>query len=145
MDSAIWTYDKRTVAIFPQLGLWRQLNSGAPVKGTNFGQKGVKSGVVKLEAIVKLESGMAEFVIAPEGRGIYRADLVKYEGQPEFAPPQRIILTRGIRRWTGSCDREDLLGELGQMIDRLAAEAPIFKEERSGRNTSNSPDQRENR
>jgi hypothetical protein len=84
---------------------------------------------MKLEAIVKNEDGVAHFVISHETHGVYRADLIRYEGSPDQAPPSQILLMRGYRHWTGSYSRQDLLQELGQQIDDVVSDAPLFQKD----------------
>jgi hypothetical protein len=84
---------------------------------------------MKLNAIVKIDDAVAHFTLSPSGAGVYQAELVHYEGRPEQSPPNRILLVRSIRHWTGSCDRTDILQELGDVIDNVINEAPMFKNE----------------
>lgn len=84
---------------------------------------------MKLEAIVKVEEGAAHFDVSPVGGGVYYARLVRYTGRPGQAPPEEIVMVRGVRNWNGSCDRTELINELGEVIDNIIIEAPIFKNE----------------
>jgi len=107
-----------------------------------------KIGVMKLEADVRInDDATARFSVSPQGPGMYQAKLIRFNGMPNEAPPSRIILVRSVRQWTGSCDNEKLMNQLGQVIDRVVSDAPIFKKEvertPSGRN--NSPDQTRSR
>ena len=82
---------------------------------------------MKLEAIVNIGEAVAHFTVTPDRHGVYHAELIKYQGSPDAAPPSRITLVRGVRRWTGSCDRQDILTELGEVIDSVKTNASIFK------------------
>jgi len=99
---------------------------------------------MKLDAIVKVQENVAHFTVSPLGRGVYLAFLTGYQGAPEQSPPEEIVLVRGLRHWTGSCDHTDLVNELGEVIDALSEEAPIFKregEQERKRKGSGSPEQ----
>lgn len=89
---------------------------------------------MKIEAIVKVDNAEARFAVSQTGPGMYSADLIGLNGQPSRSLPQRVILLRSFRHWTGSCDNENLLNELGRAIDSVVREAPIFNrnEERGG-------------
>ena len=100
---------------------------------------------MKLRAVVKMDEAVAHFAVSHKGPGMYHADLVRYDGQPGHEPPSRILLIRGVRQWTGSCDNEALLDRIGREIDRAVTEAPIFRENRHKRNRGGSPEQKENR
>ena len=82
-----------------------------------------------MNAIVKIDDAVAHFSLSPSMGGVYHAELVRFEGSPERMPPSRIMLVRGIRNWTGSCDRTELLEELGQIIDNVINDAPMFQKE----------------
>ena len=99
---------------------------------------------MKLEAVVNIEGDAAHFHVSPRAPGMYQAELVRFTGRPDTAPPSRIILVRGVRQWAGSCDNEVLLNQLGQAIEGAVADAPIFKKERD-RGRSTSPEKKENR
>ena len=99
---------------------------------------------MKLDAIVKVQDNVAHFIVSPVGKGVYLAFLSGYQGAPELSPPEEIVLVRGLRHWTGSCDNHDLISELGDVIDALSEEAPIFKrdgEQERKREGSGSPEQ----
>jgi hypothetical protein len=123
-------------AIFKRVLQWHQLCFLLP-----------KWGAMKLDAEVRINEGTAHFSVSPKGPGMYQAKLIRFNGMPEEAPPSRIILVRSVRQWTGSCDNEKLLNELGQVIDRIVSDAPIFKKDADrrshGRNAS--PDQARSR
>lgn len=99
---------------------------------------------MKLDAIIKVQDNVAHFTVSPAGKGVYLAFLSSYQGAPEQSPPEEIVLVRGLRHWTGSCDRPDLIRELGDVIDALSEEAPIFKrdgEQERKREGTGSPEQ----
>jgi hypothetical protein len=93
---------------------------------------------MKLEAIMKIEDAVAHFTVSHRGPGLYHAHLIRFNGNPDLAPPSRIILVRSVRQWTGSSDNQALLNNLGDVIDRAVSEAPIFKNEKNRK----PPDQR---
>ena len=99
---------------------------------------------MKLEAEVKIDDAVARFEVRPKGPGMYQPELVRYNGSPNEAPPSRIILVRSVRQWTGSCDNEKLLNQIGQVIDGVVRDAPIFKKDFDRRSSgkNNSPDQK---
>ncbi len=72
---------------------------------------------MKLEARVNFGQGCACYQIRRDAPGIYFADLVFYDGDRSKNPPAAISLVRGIRQWTGSCDDDALLNELGRIIE----------------------------
>ncbi|HWJ28202.1 MAG TPA: hypothetical protein VNS32_16785 [Flavisolibacter sp.] len=52
-------------------------------------------------------------------------------------------MVRGLRHWAGSCDNPDLIRELGEVIDAMSEDAPIFKrdgEQERKREGSGSPE-----
>lgn len=71
---------------------------------------------MELQANVKYGNGTAFYNIRKENPGIYLADLVHFEGDPQQSPPEQITLLRGMRYWTGSCDNEVLLHQIGKII-----------------------------
>lgn len=98
---------------------------------------------MKLDAIVKIYDNVAHFTVSPAGRGVYIAFLSGYQGSPEQSPPEEIVLVRGLRHWAGSCDNPDLIRELGEVIDAMSEDAPIFKrdgEQERKREGSGSPE-----
>ncbi len=62
-------------------------------------------------------NGRARFKINRESSGVYYAQLMHFEGSKNTNLPQEIILTRGIRHWTGSINNEAILNELGKIIE----------------------------
>jgi hypothetical protein len=83
---------------------------------------------MRLKTKLKLDGGVAQFEVFPEGRGLYRAELVGYTGSPELSPPARILLIRNVRQWSGSCENSTLLNRLGSEIEKVISSAPIFRE-----------------
>ena len=67
--------------------------------------------------IANYEGGLAHYNIIQEKEGLYHAILVKYDGKPTNKPPSNIILVRGMRHWSGSVEDENLLNQLGTVID----------------------------
>jgi len=99
---------------------------------------------VKIETTIKIKKATAHYTLAPAGPGMYYADLQKFSGKPENAPPSRILLVRNVRQWSGSIENTALLNQLGQVIDTMAEKAPIFKEvspRRRAKQNNTSPEQ----
>lgn len=84
--------------------------------------------MIELEANVKCGSGRACFKIRKENPGIYLADLSHFEGAQKELPPKQITLIRGMRHWTGSCDNEVLLNQLGKIIENFLAQSSLDEE-----------------
>ena len=78
---------------------------------------------MELEAKVNYGRGLACYRIRREAPGIYFADLAYYDGDPSRQPPAAISLIRGVRQWTGSCDDDSLLNEIGRIIERHLSES----------------------
>ena len=72
---------------------------------------------MELKAVVVFEGRNAHYNVSPETNGIYQARLIHYEGPPQKAPPSEVILVKGYRQWTGSYDRQELLNEIGRVIE----------------------------
>jgi hypothetical protein len=72
---------------------------------------------MELSAVVKHQGALAYYTVLPENQGIYHARLVRYYGSPDSAPPERLLLVKGVRRWLGSCERQDLLDDIGHIIE----------------------------
>lgn len=80
---------------------------------------------MNLSAVVQFRNALAHYTLHREADGVYFAELESYEGQPAKAPPPTIMLTRGVRRWIGSFDNQQVLAELGQVIDGAEAADPL--------------------
>lgn len=78
---------------------------------------------MEMEAKVKYGQGLACYQIRREAPGIYFADLAYYDGEGSRMPPAAISLVRGIRQWTGSCDDDGLLNEIGKIIEEHLSES----------------------
>jgi hypothetical protein len=72
---------------------------------------------MELRAVVEFEGGLAHYNVYPETNGIYQARLLQYDGSSDRTPPKEVILVRGYRQWSGSYDRQDLLNEIGNVIE----------------------------
>jgi hypothetical protein len=99
---------------------------------------------MKLETTVRIENSEAHFDIFHETHGVYRAELKRYRGRPNLAPPSHIVLVRSVRGWTGSSDQQDLLQKLGQQIDDVVSNAPLFHKDTGSErksDTTSSPEQ----
>lgn len=84
---------------------------------------------MKLNAIVKVNEEVAQYTVSPAGRGVYVARLCPGSDRSKSSFPEEIVLVRGIRHWTGSCEESHLIRELGEVIDAMGEDAPIFKRE----------------
>jgi hypothetical protein len=73
---------------------------------------------MEIAASFDYKGALAHFKIRKENSGIYYADLIRYEGAPCNAPPEKIIIIRGIRQWTGSYNDDYLLSRLGEIIEQ---------------------------
>lgn len=73
---------------------------------------------MELKAIVQYHGALAHYNILPEHEGIYEARLLRYDGRPERTPPQKLTLIKGSEEWSGNCDRQDLLNDLGNTIEK---------------------------
>lgn len=82
-----------------------------------------------LDTIVKYQSGAACFRIRKKSAGVYSADLIYFDGDQKILPPQHISLLRGIPNWTGSCQDQNLLNDLGKLIEKAYSDSStsIFK------------------
>lgn len=79
---------------------------------------------MELTVPVPYEGALAYYDILQESEGIFLAILDTYEGELSLSPPARIVLIRGVRRWTGSFTHQPVLDELGRAIEaRLAQDA----------------------
>lgn len=83
---------------------------------------------MELRTIMYVNGGEACYSLASDGRGMFQAMLLHYNGDPNGMPPQCITLVRGLRKWTGSSDNEQVLQYLGEVIDSAIQEAPIFRD-----------------
>ena len=70
-------------------------------------------------ASLPFRNALAHFTITQEEDGVYLAQLQHYGGFPEEAPPSKILLIRGIRRWIGSFDDQEVLDALGRIAVTL--------------------------
>lgn len=70
-----------------------------------------------LEAVVSYGEHFALYHLSSEQEGVYHAELVKFYGSPETAPPKQILLVKGVRKWIGYPGIPQLLTDLGQAID----------------------------
>jgi hypothetical protein len=70
-----------------------------------------------IEAIIHYRGYYACYRIKKEAENIYLANLKRYDGGVHDFPPVTITLTKGIRHWIGSSHINDLLQDLGEIID----------------------------
>lgn len=82
---------------------------------------------MEFQVSVPYLGAQAHYKIIPEEKNIYYAELTKYEGGPDYGPPENILLVKGVTRWLGSEDELTLLNELGQLIEQhMQSEDFIF-------------------
>ena len=74
---------------------------------------------MEIEAVVNYGEDFAFYQVRAERDGIYQAQLLRFYGSPESAPPTEITLVRGIRKWVGSCSIPQLVNDLGSVIETL--------------------------
>jgi hypothetical protein len=79
---------------------------------------------VKMEVIIVYKGALAYYMIVRERADVYSAYLKQYNGPQR--PAECLTLVRSIRHWTGSVDDEDLMYELGRVIDRHQSIDPLF-------------------
>lgn len=61
---------------------------------------------------------VACYKIIPDHQNIYHAQLISYDGSPDYDPPPSVlVLVKGVRNWLGSSDHQDFLNELGNVIE----------------------------
>lgn len=70
-----------------------------------------------LEAVVSFGEHFALYHLTSEREGVYQAELVKFYGSPEVAPPRQVLLVKGVRKWIGHPGIPELLNDLGQAIE----------------------------
>lgn len=71
-------------------------------------------------ASVLFQKAIAHYTITEEEEGVFLAQLQHFSGLSEETPPVQILLMRGIRRWIGSLDNQEVLDALGHAIDTVA-------------------------
>ena len=74
---------------------------------------------MEIEAVVNHGEDFAFYQVIAERDGIYQAQLLRFYGSPESAPPKEITLIRGVRKWLGSCSIPQLVNDLGSVIETL--------------------------
>jgi hypothetical protein len=80
-----------------------------------------------LDITVPYQNAVACYAILKEAEGIYLAVLQHYEGAAEQAPPERVVLIKGIRKWTGSFDQPELIQKIGKAIEAANISTPSRK------------------
>ena len=70
------------------------------------------------KTVVRFLGDPAHYKIVTDRSGIYYARLLRYEGTPDIMPPEEIVLVKGVRRWNGSHDIQELIDELGRAIEK---------------------------
>lgn len=69
------------------------------------------------DIVVPYKNTPAHYSVLREAEGIFLAVLQNYEGPLEQSPPLRIVLIKGIRNWTGSCEHPEFINGLGRAIE----------------------------
>lgn len=72
---------------------------------------------MEMKTTVQFFGDSAHYKVSIEKDGIYRAQLVNYDGPNIIAPPEEVILVRSVRKWSGSYSEQDFITELGRAID----------------------------
>ncbi len=79
-----------------------------------------------INAVVPFEEGLAHYIVSPESNGIYQAKLVDFQGVAQKQPPKEVILVKGYRQWSGSYDRQELLNQIGSIIESRVRKGDPF-------------------
>ena len=66
---------------------------------------------------MKYRGALAHYGVTQENEGIFLAQLIRYDGRPDHAPPVKITLVKGLSHWSGSSERDELVDDLGEIID----------------------------
>ena len=69
------------------------------------------------QVVVSYGEHFALYELYAEKDGVYNAELVRFYGSPEAAPPKEILLVKGVRKWIGYPGLPELLNELGKAIE----------------------------
>ena len=72
---------------------------------------------MELNVVVTFDGSPAHYAVSPDKNGIYKASLIKYEGQADL-PPTKFFLLRGTKQWCGNIQHEELLTQLGNVIEQ---------------------------
>jgi len=72
---------------------------------------------MEIKALVLHKDQFALYLISEENEGIFTALLKRYDGSIHDLPPPCITLTRSVRSWKGSSDQQNLVDEIGEIID----------------------------
>lgn len=73
---------------------------------------------MEFEATVKYQGYKAVYKIVPEQTHIFRAQMNHYSGSKDYnPPPSELIIIRGVRKWIGSGDNQELIDSLGEIIE----------------------------
>jgi hypothetical protein len=86
------------------------------------------------KAVVRFLGDPTHYNIELDRAGIYHARLLKYEGFPGKTPPQEVLLVKGVRRWNGSYEVQELIDELGRAIEtrQRGDNTPLSRTEPTG-------------
>ena len=88
---------------------------------------------MEIKALVLHKGEYALYLIAEEDAGIFTAHLKRYDGSVHDLPPPCITLTHSVRSWKGSTDQQNLVDELGEIIDvNLRSGISLRKSDRFG-------------
>jgi hypothetical protein len=83
---------------------------------------------MEIKALVLYRGHYALYIINQEGEGIFTATLRRYDGSIHNLPPPGITLTKSVRCWKGSTDEQNLVDELGEVIEVNIQSGVIFRQ-----------------
>jgi hypothetical protein len=83
---------------------------------------------MEIKALVLHRGYYALYLINSENEGIFSAALKRYDGNIHDLPPPNITLTKSVRSWKGSTDEQNLVDELGEIIEVNIQSGIIFRE-----------------
>ena len=72
---------------------------------------------MEIKALVLHRDYYALYLISSDNDSIFTATLKRYDGSMHHLPPPCITLTKSVRCWRGSTDEQNLVDELGEVID----------------------------
>ena len=83
---------------------------------------------MEIKALVLYRDSYALYLISSENDNIFTANLKRYDGNMHNLPPPCITLTKSVRCWKGSTDEQELVDELGEIIQINLQSGINFKE-----------------
>ena len=73
------------------------------------------------KVVVKYKGALAHYHIAFREDNVYEARLLRYDGKPAAAPPEKIMIQKGLQHWAGTSDKQTLQEEIEKFIDKKMA------------------------